>query len=61
MTDRQDTALAPAIDQSEIMAVYQQLGLTAAHDRAYYAAMTPQPTPTMHMTVRIGSSSLPPA
>lgn len=49
----------PALDQDEIMAVYQQLGLASASSRAYFTALSPRPTPNVHLTVTIGSTSVP--
>lgn len=46
-------------DLSEINAVYQQLGLTSASERAFFASMDPRPLPSVQMTVYIGSTSLP--
>lgn len=46
-------------DLAEIKSVYQQLGLTSASDRAYFASMDPRPAPSVQMTVYIGSTSLP--
>lgn len=41
------------------MAVYQQLGLASASSRAYFTALSPRPTPNVHLTVTIGSTSVP--
>lgn len=60
MTNRGETEGAnSSLSQEDILSVYQQLGLTAATDRAYYAALDPRPAPPVHLTVRIGSTSLP--
>ena len=50
---------SPSRELAEINAVYQQLGLASASDRAYFAAMDPRPLPSVQMTVHIGSTSLP--